>query len=201
LSRIPNTTSADCTIIGASFAGLACATALAGRGLRVRVLERKHDPGEKLRTTGIIVKEVVDQIALFDRLPAELVRTIPGVRLYAPNMRYVDLDAPGYYFLATDAPNVIRWLTDQAREAGVDLACGTSFTAATRIRGSFNLGDLGDTRYFIGAVGPNSQVAKPLALGQNQKLLYGMGTNSPASRSRPTASTASSIAISPPAPF
>ena len=147
---------------------------LARRGLRVRVLERKHDPGDKLHTTGIIVKEVVDQIALFDSLPSELVRQVPGVRLYAPNMRYVDLDAPGYYFLATDTPNVIRWLASQAQQAGVELACGTSFTSATKIRGGYHLDGLGDTRYLIGADGPNSQVAKSLALGQNQKFLFGM---------------------------
>ena len=128
----------------------------------------------KLHTTGIIVKEVVDQIALFDSLPSELVRQVPGVRLYAPNMRYVDLDAPGYYFLATDTPNVIRWLAGQAQQAGVELACGTSFTSATKIRGGYHLDGLGDTRYLIGADGPNSQVAKSLALGQNQKFLFGM---------------------------
>src|SRR3954462_2726570 len=132
-------TSTDCTIVGASFAGLACATVLARRGLRVRVLERKHDPGDKLHTTGIIVKEVVDQIALFDSLPANLVRPVPGVRLYAPNMRFVDLDAPGYYFLATDTPNVIRWLAAQAEQAEVELACGSSFTGATKIRGGYHL--------------------------------------------------------------
>ena len=169
-----NSTSADCTIVGASFAGLACATVLARRGLRVRVLERKHDPGDKLHTTGIIVKEVVDQIALFDHMPSELVRPVPGVRLYAPNMRCVDLDAPGYYFLATDTSNVIRWLAGQAQLAGVELACGTSFTGATKIRGGYHLDDLGDTRYLIGADGPVSQVAKSLALGQNQKFLFGI---------------------------
>jgi flavin-dependent dehydrogenase len=164
----------DCTIVGASFAGLACATMLARRGLRVRVLERKHDPGERLHTTGIIVKEVVDQLPIFDSLPSELVRQVPGVRLYAPNMRYVDLDAPGYYFLATDTPNVIRWLANQARAAGVELSCGTSFTGATKIRAGYQLDGLSDTRYLIGADGPNSQVAKSLALGQNQKFLFGM---------------------------
>jgi flavin-dependent dehydrogenase len=167
-------TTVDCTIVGASFAGLACATVLARRGLRVRVLERKLDPGDKLHTTGIIVKEVVDQIALFDHLPAEFVRPVPGVRLYAPNMRYVDLDAPGYYFLATDTPNVIRWLAAQAQQAGVELTCGTSFTGATKIRAGYRLDNLGDTRYLIGADGPNSQVAKSLALGQNDKFLFGM---------------------------
>lgn len=170
----PNSHSFDCTIVGASFAGLACATVLARRGLRVRVLERKLDPGEKLHTTGIIVKEVVDQIALFDRLPAELVRPVPGVRLYAPSLRYVDLDAPGYYFLATDTPNVLRWLAGAAQRAGVEVACGTSFTGAEKIRGGYRLDGLGDTRYLVGADGPISQVAKSLGLGQNRKFLFGM---------------------------
>jgi digeranylgeranylglycerophospholipid reductase len=174
LTSPTNANSTDCTVVGASFAGLACATVLARRGLRVRLLERKHDPGDKLHTTGIIVKEVVDQIALFDSLPAEFVRPVPGVRLYAPNMRYVDLDAPGYYFLATDTPNVLRWLAGQAEEAGAELACGTSYTGATKTRGGFHVDGLGDTRYLVGADGPNSQVAKSLALGQNQKFLFGM---------------------------
>jgi flavin-dependent dehydrogenase len=164
----------DCTIVGASFAGLACATVLARRGLRVRVLERKQDPGDKLHTTGIIVKEVVDQIALFDSLPSDLVRQVPGVRLFAPNMRWIDLDAPGYYFLATDTPNVIRWLADQAQQAGAELACGASFTSATKTSVGYQLNGLGETRYLIGADGPNSQVAKSLALGQNKNFLFGM---------------------------
>jgi digeranylgeranylglycerophospholipid reductase len=169
-----NSTFTDCTIVGASFAGLACATVLARRGLRVRVSERKRDPGERLHTTGIIVKEVVDQIALFEHLPSDLVRHVPGVRLYAPNMRWVDLDAPGYYFLATDTPNVIRWLTSQAQQAGAELVCGTPFTSATKIRDGYHLTGLGETRYLIGADGPNSQVARSLALGQNQKFLFGI---------------------------
>jgi digeranylgeranylglycerophospholipid reductase len=164
----------DCTIVGASFAGLACAAVLARRGLRVRVMERKNDPGEKLHTTGIIVKEVVDQIALLDCLPQDLVRPVPGVRLYAPNMRFVDLDAPGYYFLATDTPNVIRWLASHAQADGVELICGTAFTGATKIRSGYRLEGIGDTRYLIGADGPNSQVAKSLALGQNREFLFGV---------------------------
>jgi len=91
----------DCAVVGASFAGLACATALARAGMRVTVLEKKSDAGEKLHTTGIIVKDAIDQVALLDGLPADLVRRVGGVRLYAPNLRYVDLAAPGYYFLAT----------------------------------------------------------------------------------------------------
>src|SRR5215470_2739890 len=93
-SRNMSNTSADCVVVGASFAGLACATALARAGCRVVVLDRKADPGEKLHTTGIIVKDAIDHVAILDGLPARLVRRIDGVRLYAPNMRHVDLSAP-----------------------------------------------------------------------------------------------------------
>src|SRR5262245_64079243 len=107
----------DCVVVGASFAGLACATTLARAGLRVIVLERKADVGEKLHTTGIIVKDAIDQIALLDGLPPSIVRRVEGVRLYAPNLRHVDLAAPGYYFLATDTPSLMRWLADHAVKA------------------------------------------------------------------------------------
>ncbi len=164
----------DCTIVGASFAGLACATVLARAGFKVSVLEKKSDPGEKLHTTGIIVKDVVEQISLLDSLPVEFVRAVPGVRLYAPNMRHVDLDAPGYYFLATDTPQVMRWLADRARDAGADIRLATPFRAATRSRSGFDLGELGTSRYLVGADGPNSIVAKTLDLGQNRDFLFGM---------------------------
>ena len=71
---------ADCVVVGASFGGLASAHALASAGLRVAVVEKKTDPGGKLHSTGIIVKDAVDQVALLDSLPSTLVRRVPGVR-------------------------------------------------------------------------------------------------------------------------
>lgn len=165
---------ADCVIVGASFAGLACATALARAGLQVTVLERKSDPGEKLHTTGIIVKDAIDQIALLDGLPADLIHRIDGVRLYAPNLRYVDLAAPGYYFLATDTPNLMRWLAGQAEKAGARIAYQKAFAEVERIQSGFDLGDLGTTRFLVGADGPGSQVARSLGLGRSTKFLFGV---------------------------
>ncbi|HMI37879.1 MAG TPA: FAD-dependent oxidoreductase, partial [Steroidobacteraceae bacterium] len=110
----------DCTIIGASFAGLACAAALAREGLRVVIADRKSDPGEKLHTTGILVKDVIDEVPLLEGVPASLVRRVERVRLYAPNLRHVDLDAPGYYFLTTDTPGLMRWLAGRAVQAGAE---------------------------------------------------------------------------------
>src|SRR5688500_17290786 len=88
----------DLVIVGASFAGAACALAAAQRGMRVCVLERKRDPGDKLHTTGIIVKEAAEQ-TLLNQLPATMTRRIEEVRLYAPSLRQIALAAPGYYFL------------------------------------------------------------------------------------------------------
>lgn len=158
----------DCVIAGASFAGLACAASLANSGLDVTVLEKETDPGEKLHTTGIIVKDAIDQIALLDGLPSELVRKVSGVRLYAPNMNFVDLSAPGYYFLATDTANLMRWLAKQAESAGARIAYKTSLQSAQRTQSGFDLGALGTTRYLVGADGPNSRVAKTLGLGRSE---------------------------------
>ena len=62
----------DLVIVGASFAGAACAIAAAQYGLRVCVLERKRDPGLKLHTTGIIVKEAAERTWL-SRAPEALI--------------------------------------------------------------------------------------------------------------------------------
>ena len=167
-------TDADCVVVGASFAGLASAMALARAGLRVTVLEKKTDPGAKLHTTGIIVKDAVDQIAMLDTLPPALVRRIAGVRLYAPNLRCIDLEAPGYYFLATDTPAVMRWLASEAERLGAVISYGTPFTGAKRLQSGFQIEGMGTTRFLIGADGPRSRVAGVLHLGSSRKFLAGV---------------------------
>lgn len=165
----------DCVVVGASFAGLACANALARAGLAVTVIEKRADVGEKLHTTGILVKEAVDQVPLLDGLPPALVRRVNGVRLYAPNLRSVDLDAPGYYFLATDTPEVMRWLAAQAQAAGARVRFGVPFREARRERSGWWLDDdIGETRFLVGADGPHSRVAKSLGLGLSSQFLAGI---------------------------
>lgn len=121
----------DLIVAGASFAGAACAIAAARQGLRVCVLERKRDPGEKLHTTGIIVKEAAEQ-TLLNQLPASATRRIEAVQLYSPRLKQVRLTAPGYYFLTTDTPQVMRWLAEQLHTHGVDLRLGQPFRDAAR---------------------------------------------------------------------
>jgi flavin-dependent dehydrogenase len=166
--------SSDCTIAGAGFAGLACGLALAKRGLSVRILEKKADVGFKLRTTGIIVRDAVDQIALLDGLPGDLVREIPAVRLYSPSLRSIRLQAPGYFFLATDTPGVMRWLAEQASRAGADIVFLAPFKGASRIRNGWDLGKQGRCRFLVGADGTNSCLAQSLNLGRNTRMLHGI---------------------------
>ena len=123
----------DAVVVGASFAGLACAAALAERGVRVVVLDRKPAAGARLHTTGFLVRDVLDEVPLLDGMPTKLVRRIDHVRLYAPNLRHVDLTAPGYYFLATDTPGLLCWLAKRAVGAGA-LGLRLSHCSAGRSR-------------------------------------------------------------------
>jgi flavin-dependent dehydrogenase len=164
----------DCTIVGASFAGLSCAMSLAERGVAVQVLERKTDPGERLHTTGILVRDLIDDVAWLGELPNDLTRRIDGVRLYAPNMRSVALAAPGYYFLATDTPGVLRWMAERCRRLGATVRLGATYTKALRDGDGFLLEGFGRTTYLVGADGPKSRVARDLALGENRKFLFGV---------------------------
>lgn len=171
----------DLVVVGASFAGLACARAAALAGLRVLVLEKKQSAGARLHTTGLIVKDAVDEVPWLQQVPPALVRRIDGVRLYAPNLRHVDLHAPGYYFWATDASGLLDWMVDSVRAAGAEVRLETLFTGTRYVRGTRSWkiplqasGEIVEARYLVGADGPLSRVAKALDLSQNRRFLFGL---------------------------
>lgn len=173
-----STAQVDLLVVGASFAGLACARAAALAGLSVMVLEKKSSAGAKLHTTGIIVKDAVDTVPWLAEVPPALVRRIDGVRLYSPDMRHVDLHAPGYWFWATDAPALLDWMVDSARANGVDVQLGALFEQALWLNDRWEI-PLGHgpciwARYIVGADGPHSRVAKALGLSRNTRFLYGI---------------------------
>ncbi len=159
----------DLAIVGGSFAGLACARSAALRGLKVVVLDGKPEPGARVRTTGIIVKEASDE---FD-LPAHLMRKVHGVRLYAPDDRSLDLAAPGYFFQATDMPGLMRWMADEAARAGATLMYGRKFDGALEYERGIAMGDI-HAEFLVGADGARSRVAEHFGLGRNQHFLTGL---------------------------
>lgn len=161
----------DLIIAGASFAGLACARTAALRGLSVAVIDRKEDPGALVRTTGILVKEAAEELDI----PSHLTRLIRGVRLHAPDGNFVDHSAPGYYFLATDTPNLLRWMADEAKRAGASLMMGTPFRHAEDNGSSVVLSDHGlRARLLVGADGAASAVARCFGLDRNARFLGGI---------------------------
>ena len=161
----------DVLVIGASFAGLACARRAAELGLKVGVLERQAWPGRSVHTTGLLVREADVLLGA----PTGLTRRITGVRLYTPTLRHVDLDAPGYYFAATDIPALLPWYAGQAWAAGAELHFGSAFREARRDgdRVLVNGGEC-TARFLVGADGARSAVARCFGLGRNRQFLLGV---------------------------
>lgn len=172
---------ADVVVVGASFGGAACALAAAQRGLRVCVLERKRDPGEKIRTTGILVKEAAEN-TLLRRIPASMTRRIEQVRLYSPGLKQLALAAPGYFFLTTDTPAVMRWLAEQLVAHGVDLRLGNAFTDCERTASGWNVAGIGNALFLVGADGARSRVAQRCGLGEVCQFLFGIEYEFPGAR-------------------
>ncbi|HKD36025.1 MAG TPA: NAD(P)/FAD-dependent oxidoreductase, partial [Pirellulales bacterium] len=102
-------------------------------------------------------------------------RTIHGVRLYSPNLRWLDFVSRGYYFLATDTPGLMRWMTDQAADAGAEIRLGASYAGAVRsdVVVRVNRQQI-EGRFLVGCDGPRSSVARDFALGRNTRFLTGV---------------------------
>ena len=161
----------DLIVVGASFAGLVAARTAAMRGLKVAVLDSKPDAGHRVSTTGILVKEAVEEIDI----PHVHTRRVYGVRLYTPKLSHVDLFAPGYFFLTTDTARLLRWLAEEAQRAGAHLFWRARFDGAQREGDCFRLASLDmRTRYLLGADGARSAVARHLGLGRNTRFLTGL---------------------------
>ena len=119
------------------------------------VLERKRKPGDACHTTGLLVKEVSDA---WD-FPRSLTRKVHGIRLYSPNLRSIDFASPGYYFLATDTPALMRWMTGQAVDAGAEVRLGAAYEGAYRAEHGVELDDRSiAARFLVGCDGARSRV-------------------------------------------
>ena len=138
----------DLVIVGGSFAGLSCARTAALRGLKVAVIDAKPEPGSRVRTTGILVKEATDDCDL----PSSLMRKIRGVRLYAPDDRSLDLSAPNYFFHSTNTAELMRWMAGEAQLAGATMLYGHRFEGAVEADQTIALPSIGlAARFLIGA--------------------------------------------------
>ena len=167
----------DLVVVGAGFAGLVAAATAGARGLRVAVLEAKEEPGSRVHTTGILVKEAAEELDF----PQHLTRKVRGARLYAPNLKHVDLFAPGYYFLATDTSALLNWLARRAEVSGARIFTRTPLRACRVRDGRVEIEPVGiSARFVLGADGARSSVARALGLGVNRHFLTGLEAEFPA---------------------
>jgi len=171
----------DLAVIGGGFAGLIAAATAASRGLSVVVIEAKSRSGERVHTTGILVKEAAEELDF----PTHLTRKIRGVRLYSPNLKSIELSAPGYYFMSTDTGALLDWLAARATYADARVMNNTRFTTA-RIRDDrVEIEPAGITaRFVIGADGARSKVARAFSLGVNTRFLVGVEAELAASETK-----------------
>jgi flavin-dependent dehydrogenase len=161
----------DLLIVGASFAGLAAARTAASRGLSVLVIDSKPEAGARVHTSGILVREAIEEIDI----PHHLTRRVPGVRLYSPNLRHIELFSPGYAFYTTRTADLLRWMAKEAREAGAHILWRTPFDGARREGDVFRLDGIDiKARYLIGADGARSRVARAFGLSLNRRFLTGL---------------------------
>lgn len=166
----------DVIIVGASFAGLACAKSAASAGLSVAVLERKSACSEKIHTTGIIVKEALTEL----NPPAHLCREISKVHLFSPSLKELKLESSTYIFCATDTGALLDHFAVEAQAAGVQIFFNKGFTSGVENGGGaesraaviVNDGEF-SCRFLVGADGPTSKVAKAFGLGENRQFLLG----------------------------
>lgn len=159
----------DVIIAGGGFAGLMCAKRLAQRQVKVLLLERKAAAGVGMHTTGIIVGECAEEFAV----PTHLTRKVTDVRLYAPNLKHVHLQASDYFFLTTDTPGLMRWLSDEAIKAGATIAYDTAYESGEMHSDKVVVNGSHSARFLIGCDGPRSKVADDFALGRNTQFLLG----------------------------
>ncbi|MEO8667457.1 MAG: NAD(P)/FAD-dependent oxidoreductase [Bauldia sp.] len=161
----------DLVVVGAGFAGLAAARTAASRGLSVAVVDAKAEAGARVHTSGILVPEAIEELDI----PHRLTRRVPGVRLYSPKLKSVDLVSPGYAFYTTRTADLLRWMAQEAEAAGARLFWRAPFAGASREGERIRLKGMDiSARYLVGADGARSRVAEAFGLSRNRRFLTGL---------------------------
>ncbi len=180
----------DVVVAGASFAGLSFASVAAARGLRVLVLEKDHEIGGVVRTTGVLFSDVLD----VTDVPARyLMNSVRRMRLQAPSRSEpIEIASPAYRFYMADVTGMLRWMAEEATARGATIRPSAAFLDACRTndglmqvtfgalpeqeaKGTVPPGSrqMARARFLVGADGPRSRVAERLGLDQNQHFLAG----------------------------
>lgn len=165
----------DLAVVGAGFAGLACAEAAARRGLRVVVLERKRDVGAGVHTTGLLTREAATALRA---PPSVLGARLDAIDLCVRQGSVVRLRRDGAGFLATDTPALLRALADRAVAAGAELRLGAAVDGLSEGRAAARLamrdGDIVGASRVVACDGARSRIARAAGLARPRRMLAGV---------------------------
>ena len=166
-------TSPDVAIVGASFAGLACAEAAARRGLRVVVLERRRDAGIGVHTTGLLTRDAVEALR---PPPHVLAARLDELEVSARGGGAFGMTRAGAGFTVTDTAELLRSLARRAADAGADLRfgaaaelCGHDASGATLRTGGQAL----RAGRVVACDGARSRIARDAGIPAPRRLLAG----------------------------
>jgi flavin-dependent dehydrogenase len=164
----------DVAIIGAGLAGLRCARLLAGRGMRVAILDRKASVAAPVHTTGIFVRKTWEDFPL----PAEqLGPAIRDVVLYSPARRAIALRAERDEFRVGKMAWLYLQMLEQCANSGVRWIPSARVLRIDAERVTFLRRGREEqlrARFIIGADGARSTVAEQLRLDRNREMLTGI---------------------------
>ncbi|PWT88622.1 MAG: FAD-binding monooxygenase, partial [Blastocatellia bacterium] len=147
----------DVTVIGAGLAGLYCARQLAGNGLKVLLVDRRHNLAQKIHTTGIFVRKTLED---FEFPPNCLGPVINNVSLYAPSGRAIHLRSDHDEFRIGRMGHLYQHYLTDCLDLGVCWRPATTYQDFNVQTATLRLSDgLVRTRYLIGADGSCSRVA------------------------------------------
>ncbi len=109
-------------IIGAGPSGLRAGAGLAGRGLDVRILEKKPAVGKNVICTGIVGKEAFREFGLH---PDSVIGEISRVQLVSPFETLVTYEHPQPFACVVDREKFDQALAEEASSSGAALEMGT----------------------------------------------------------------------------
>jgi flavin-dependent dehydrogenase len=176
----------DVAVVGAGLAGLRCARLLAGRGLRVVILDRKDSIGRAVQTTGIFVRKTWEDFPLPEE---QLGPPIRDVVLYSPALKSMRLRARQDEFRIGRMAWIYLDLLDQCATLGVRWIPSARFETFESAELTFvrkGRRERIKARFLVGADGARSAVAAQLGLDRNRDLLAGLEDVVPSMSARPT---------------
>jgi geranylgeranyl reductase len=147
-------------IIGAGPGGLSCAAALAGKGIRVLVVERNPTVGPKVCAGGI----PSNARKIF---PPQLVEKIFHSQHIFSDLQQCAIQSAEPIILTVDRYKLGQWMLEKACRAGAVVLTGMPVTRITDEKIITPRGEYG-YRYLVGADGSSSAVRRFLGLGTEQ---------------------------------